>query len=195
MALVADAPKPLWRRRMGPPKPLRVGLRVKPCNHRSCTHTSSQCRLLPLSPLPSLARGGSRPDADFARAAGLLVSLAGRGGGHGDIAGEAADVRSGRTSEARPLTAVYPGVSGPECPQILIWGLGGATALLPRTTAAWRAGAGSRATAPTGMLPLPMLVRGGRPNAARSYSPMRTNNPRSLHRLNMYWKNITMRAR
>ncbi len=64
-----------------------------------------------------LVRGGNPPDADSANAAGLLVSLAGRGGGHGDIAGEAADVRSGRTSEARPLTAVYPGVSGSESPK------------------------------------------------------------------------------
>ena len=65
MALVADAPKPLWRRRMGPPKPLRVGLRVKPCNH-----TPSQSSPHVLSPLPTLVRGGIRSDADFAGAAG-----------------------------------------------------------------------------------------------------------------------------
>ncbi len=44
-------------------------------------------------------------------------------------------------------------------PQTLIWGLVGAAAVLPRATAAWRAGAGSRATTPTGVLPFSKLVR------------------------------------
>ncbi len=103
-------------------------------------------------------RGGIPPDANSISDPRLTLK-AGRGGGHGDIAGETADVRCDRTSEARPLTAVCSAGSGPEYPQILIWGMGGAAAVLPRATAARRAGAGRRATTPTGVLPFSMLVR------------------------------------
>ena len=50
-----------------------------------------------------------------------------------------ADVCSGRRSEARPSLPVESGKDGSENPHILMWGMGGATAVLPLATAARRA--------------------------------------------------------
>ncbi len=55
-----------------------------------------------------------------------------------------ADVRAGRMSEARPRSAAedQPNLDR-RTPQILIWGMGGATAILPVATAARRARTGA----------------------------------------------------
>ncbi len=86
------------------------------------------------------ARGGSRPGGGarsfpstppMSRPVGAVHSAA--------LRARRADVRCGRTSEARPPMPAQSGMGGSETPQILIWGMGGAAADLPRATAARRA--------------------------------------------------------